>query len=138
MTSYTADRTADINNYADRISALAIGEGVTVSVWTDAEAYTIIKRTATTMTLRADKATRNPDFKPEFVSGGFAGHCVNQDDQSYTYEADPEGHKIKVSLRRWADDEGNERRLWKRAGVKVHERGGSVSPGRHKFHDYNF
>ena len=137
-TTHTAERTAEINAYADRNSALAIGDGVTVSVWTDCEAYTLIKRTATTMTLRADKAVRDPAFKPEIVAGGFAGHCVNQEDQTYTYEPDLTGSTIKVSLRRWADEEGNERRLWKKVGTKTFERGGNVYPGRRKFHDYNF
>lgn len=136
--TYTAKRTAEINAYADRISAAALGDGVTVSVWTDCEAYTIIKRTATTMTLQEDKATMSPNFKPEFVAGGFAGHCVNQGDQTYTYEADPAGPTIKVSLRRWTDEEGNERRLWKKVGTGKFERGGNVYPGRSKFHDYNF
>jgi hypothetical protein len=138
MITETAERTADMNKYADRISALAIGDGVTVSIWTDCEAYTIIKRTATTMTLREDKATRSPNFKPEFVAGGFAGHCVNQNEQSYTYEPNLTGPTTKVSLRRWTDEEGNERRLWKKVGVGKFERGGNVYPGRSKFHDYNF
>jgi hypothetical protein len=137
-TTHTAERTAEINAYADRISALAIGEGVTVSVWTDAEAYTLIKRTATTMTLREDKATRNPNFKPEIVAGGFIGHCINQHEQTYTYEPDLAGVTIKVSLRRWTDEEGNERRRWKKVGTGTFERGGNVYPGRSKFHDYNF
>ena len=124
--THTAERTAEINAYADRISAAALGDGVTVSVWTDCEA------------LREDKATRSPDFKPEFIAGGFAGHCVNQNDQTYTYEADPTGPTIKVSLRRWTDEEGNERRLWKKVGTKTFERGGNVYHGRRKFHDYNF
>jgi hypothetical protein len=136
--THTAERTADMNKYADRISATAIGDGVTVSVWTDCDAYTVIKRTATTMTLQEDKATMSPNFKPEFVAGGFAGHCINQGDQAYTYEPNLTGSKIKVSLRRWTDEEGNERRLWKKVGTGKFERGGNVYPGRNKFHDYNF
>ena len=136
--THTAERTAEINAYADRISALAIGDGVTVSVWTDCEAYTVIKRTATTMTLQEDRATMSPNFKPEFVAGGFAGHCINQGDQTYTYEPNLTGCKIKVSLRRWTDEEGNERRLWKKVGTGKFERGGNVYPGRRKFHDFNF
>lgn len=136
--THTAARTEEFNHWADRISALALGDGVTVSVWTDCEAYTIIKRTATTMTLQEDKATKSPNFTPEFVTGGFAGHCINQGDQTYTYEPNPTGSKIKVSLRRWTDEEGNERRLWKKVGTKTFERGGNVYPNRRKFHDYNF
>lgn len=136
--SHTARRTAEINERADAISALQPGEGVTVSLWSDCEAYTVVSRTATTMTLQEDKATLDPSFKPVFVAGGFAGHCTNQNEQRWFYEGDHMGAIIKISLRRWKDEEGNERRMWKRSGVGTFERGGSVILGRHKFHDYNF
>lgn len=136
--SYTAEDTARLNARADAISALSVGDGLTVSLWTDAHAYTIIKKTATTMTLRRDKATLDPSFKPEIIPGGFSGHCANQQDQTYSYESDPQGEVIKVSLRVWSDTEGNERRLWKKAGVGIREQGGNVSVGRREFHDYNF
>lgn len=131
--------TAELNAAADEISALNVGDGVTVSLWTDAEAYTIVKKTPKSMTLREDKATLIPGWKPEFVAGGFAGHCVNQDEQEYTYEPNPTGAMIKISLRTWkASSNGDERRRWKRSGTGRNERGGNVRPGRHKFHDYNF
>lgn len=136
--SYTAEDTARLNARADAISALSVGDGLTVSLWTDADAYTIIKKTASTMILRRDMATLNPSFKPEIIPGGFAGHCTNQSDQTYAYEPDPQGHEIKITLRHWKDSEGNTRRVWKRAGVGIRESGGSVSVGRRKFHDYNF
>jgi len=136
--NYVADRTAQINERADAISALGIGEGVSVSLWTDVEAYTIIKRTRTTITLQQDKATLDPSFKPEFIPGGFAGHCTNQADQTYTYERDPNGAIVKISLRRWKDEQGNERRIWKTSGVGTFEHGGNAYIGRRKFHDYNF
>jgi hypothetical protein len=136
--AHEARRTAEINEVADAVSCLSIGDGVSVSVWSDVDAYTIIKQTPTSMTLREDKAVLSPDFKPQFIAGGFAGHCINQREQTYSYEPNPEGSVIKITLRRWKDENGEERRRWKRTGVGTFEMGGSVFAGRRKFHDYNF
>lgn len=138
VSEYTARRTAEINADADAIAALPVGAHISVSLYTDINAYTIIKKTATTILLQADKATLDPNWKPEFIPGGFAGHCTNQRDQTYTYDRDPNGATIKISLRRSKDENGNERRRWKKAGVGTFEGGGNVYPGRRKFHDYNF
>ena len=136
--THTARLTRDINADFDAISNLSIGDGVSVCLWTDAEAYTIIAKTAKTITLQQDKATLSPDWKPEFTVGGFAGHCVNQNEQTYTYERDPNGHKIKISARSWPDDEGGRRFKWKKQGVATGDLGGNAWVGRRKFHDYNF
>jgi hypothetical protein len=136
--TYTAERTAEINNDADAIAALNVGEGVSVSVWSDVHAYTIVKKTPTTITLRRDKAELLNREELNFIPGGFAAHCDNQHVQSYSYEADPEGYEIKISLRRWADEEGNERRKWKKSGTRTFEGGGNAYAGRRAFHDFNF
>lgn len=136
--SFVAERTAEINERADAISALQPGDGITVSVWTDADAYTIVRVTPTRITARMDAAKLSPGWKPEFIVGGFAGHCTNQHSQTYDYQPDPAGALVTVTLRRWTDEEGNERRLWKQAGTGTRAQGGSVLSGRHKFHDYNF
>ena len=136
--SYTERRTAEINEYADAISALKVGDGLSVSLWTDVDAFSIIKRTATTITLQEDTATLADGWTPEFTAGGFSGHCTNQDEQTYDYERNPNGAIIKISLRHWRDENGNERRKWKRVHVRTFERGGDVYIGRQKFHDYNF
>jgi hypothetical protein len=135
---WIAERTAEINADADAISALNIGDGVSVSLWTDCDAYTIIKKTPTTITLRCDKAELLNRDELVFHAGGFAAHCENQADQRYSYEADPEGHEVKISLRRWNDEDGNERRKWKRSGTRTFEQGGNAYAGRRKFHDFNF
>ena len=135
---WIAERTAEINASADAIAALNIGDGASVSVWTDVDAYTVVKKTPTTITLRADTAKLLNRDELRFTPGGFAAHCDNQADQRYSYEANPEGYEIKISLRRWADEEGNERRAWKRSGIKTHEQGGSAFAGRRAFHDFNF
>lgn len=138
MTTYTAERTAEYNTAADAISALNVGDGVSVSVWSDIDAYTIVKKTTTTITLRADKAELLNREELNFISGGFAAHCDNQHVQRYSYEANPEGHEIKITLRRWTDEEGNDRRKWKRSGTRTFERGGNAYAGRRAFRDFNF
>ncbi len=104
---------------------MGVGDGVTMHYYTDAEAFTIVKRTAKTLTLRKCKATLSPDFKPEFVPGGFLGTVINQHEQSYTYEEDEHGVLRKAY---WSDA---------KQGFYV---GGCLrcTKGRHKFYDYNF
>ena len=104
-----------------------IGDGATVCLWSDCHAGTIIKVTKCSITIRRDKATLDPNFKPEFVAGGFAGHCTNQEEQTYTYESDPDGY---TETFRWS----NKYNRYQGGGD------GSVKviKGRHEFYDYNF
>lgn len=101
-----------------------VGDGVTYHLYSDSHACTIIKRTAKTITIQQDTATLSPDFKPEFVVGGFAGHCTNQDKQNYTYERNPKGCVITA---RWSEKHGAFMYLGK-----------VVTAGRKEFYDYNF
>ena len=101
-----------------------VGDGVTLRLWTDAEAYTVIRKTANTLTIRRDKATLDPAFKPEFEVGGFIARCTNQHEQSYLYEADPNG---AVRRAYWSEKD----RCYRADGM-------TVEMGRHEFYDYNF
>lgn len=101
-----------------------VGDGASVCYWTDKEAYTIIKHTAKTLTMRRCKATRDPAFVPEIIPGGFVGHVVNNNEQTYTYEEDPDG---QVIVAHWSE---------KKHGFYWH--GLHIIPGRHEFYDYNF
>lgn len=102
-----------------------VGDGVTVHLWSDAHAYTIIRRSPRSLTLRRDKATLAKGWKPEIIPGGFAGHCINQEDQEYTYEENENG---EIAIAHWSQ---------KKHGFYV-QRSKYVSPGRHEFYDYNF
>ncbi len=106
---------------------IEIGDGVTLRLYSDCEAYTVIGKTAKTITIQRDKATLDPNFKPEWIAGGFAGHCTNQNEQTYTYERNPEGSKVKCY---WSERLG------------CYTTGGDqsirISRGRHEFYDYNF
>jgi hypothetical protein len=135
---WIAERTAEINARADAITALNIGDGVSVSLWSDVDACTIVRKTPTTVTLRVDNAKLLNRDELRFITGGFIAHCENQEDQRYEYTPNLDGHVIKISLRRWADEEGNERRKWKRAGTKTFEQGGNAYAGRRAFRDFNF
>lgn len=103
---------------------LAVGDGCTYHLYSDAHACTVIKRTAKTITIQEDKATLDPNFKPIFVEGGFAGHCINQSEQSYIYERNANG---KIITARWSEKRG--------AFIYLDK---CITVGRHEFYDYNF
>lgn len=106
-------------------SDVKVGDGVTVHYYTDAKAYTVIKRTAQELTLQRDKAILSPDFKPEFIPGGFCGTVINQEEQSYSYEPDKNGRVVKA--------------YWSEAKKAFYvEKSLRVGKGRHEFYDYNF
>ena len=104
-----------------------VGDGVTVCYYSDRHAGTVIKRTAKSITVQRDKATLDPNWKPEFIVGGFAGHCTNQNEQTYTYERDEEG---TVETFRWRDKYGS----YCGSGDQPIK----IINGRHEFYDYNF
>lgn len=106
-------------------ASIQVGDGVTVNLWSDRYAATVIKVTKSSVTARRDKATLNPDFKPEWIPGGFAGHCTNQDEQTYSYEPDENGMEYTF---RWS-------RKYQRYGQPGNL---TLSKGRHEFYDYNF
>lgn len=116
---------SDFNRELNR--ELEVGDGVTMHLWSDAHACTIIGRTAKTLTIQRDKATRDPSFKPEWVPGGFSAICTNSDEQSWTYERDPDGEIIRCH---WSEKDG----CW-RSGSDGSIR---ISRGRHEHYDYNF
>jgi hypothetical protein len=105
---------------------IEVGDGVTYHLYSDAHAGTVIKKTKMSVTVQRDKATRDPNFKPEIVPGGFAGHCTNQHEQTYTYEADPNGETITF---RWSKKFGR---------FQDGQRGLTLTKGRREFYDYNF
>lgn len=121
----TIERITIFNRTALTPATVKVGDGVTINLWSDRHAATVIKVTAKTVTVRRDKATLNPDFKPEFIAGGFAAHCTNQSEQSYTYEPDEKG---EVTTFHWSDK-------FQRYGQPGNL---TLSKGRHEFYDYNF
>lgn len=103
-----------------------VGDGVTMHMYSDSHAGTVVKVTKTTITVQQDKATLDPNFKPKMHAGGFAGHCSNQNEQTYTYEPNPNAEKVTFT---WSQ---------KRSGYYNKKRGLSLTKGRREFYDYNF
>lgn len=106
---------------------IEVGDGVTMYLWSDSHACTVIARTAKTLTIQRDKAMLSPDFKPEWVPGGFSAICTNSEKQEWTYERDPDGEIIKC---RWSEKYG---RWQSGSDGSIH-----IGRGRHEHHDYNF
>lgn len=102
-----------------------VGDGVSVHLWTDSHAYTIIKRTAKTLTLQRAKATLDPNWKPEFIPGGFCAHCTNDSEQKWIIEPNPKGEKTTAY---WSDV---------RHGFYV-DHDLHVTAGYYEHYDYNF
>lgn len=102
-----------------------VGDGATICLWSDRHAGTIIKVTKSTITVQRDKATLDPNWKPEFIPGGFAGHCTNQEDQTYTYERNPKGETYTFHWSKKYNCYGQPGNL-------------KAIKGRREFYDYNF
>lgn len=49
-----------------------------------------------TLEIRYMNAERNPNWQPEIISGGFAGHCVNQNEQQWIITSDPEAPTFRI------------------------------------------
>ena len=93
--------------------------------WSDVAPFEIIRVISPkTIELRAMSAELDDEFKPEFVSGGFAGHCTNQGKQTYKYKSCPEGVVVRA-------------RLGKKGWKSSHGRH-VLSTEPRKFYDYNF
>lgn len=106
---------------------IEVGDGVTYRLYSDSYACTVIKRTAKTLTIQRDKATLDPGFKPEFILGGFSAHCTNSEEQSYTYERNPNG---EVFVCHWSEKKGR---------FQCGEDGSvRITRGRHEYYDYNY
>lgn len=102
------------------------GQGVTMHLFSDSHAGTVVKVTKSTITVQRDKATIDPNFRPNFTPGGFAGHATNNNEQTYTYERDEQGEK---TVFRWSNK-------YKRY---IHTASGrKLTKGRREFYDYNF
>ena len=101
------------------------GDGATICHHSDRTACTVVRVTpgGNTLYLQPDIA-RLDGWKPEIIPGGFDGHCVNNHEQRYTYEADPTAPLHRATRRK----DGRFRTT----------NGERVIPGRHHFHDYNF
>lgn len=104
-----------------------VGDGVTYSLFTDCLAHTVIYRSGARIVIQRDKVKRLD--RPEFVPGGFAGHCTNQREIRWEYSRNPKGRTETFTRRK----NGN----WVRKGEKMNT-GVRLFMGRHEYYDFNF
>lgn len=98
------------------------------AMWSDVRPYEIVRVISDkTIEVREMDAQQHPDWKPDFVSGGFAGHCVNNDDQRNAWAITSNESNPVIRIRKGKNG-------WKnpRAGRFYL----SETPNKH--HDYNF
>lgn len=106
-----------------------VGMGITICGHSDRSVYTIVRVSPSGKTFwaTADECTLDPNWKPDFVPGGFAGHVTNNSEQKYTYKTAPnDANRLAFRLRKNG--------LWnnKHVGDKV------IFDVRRAFYDYNF
>lgn len=109
--------------FLDWWNELEVGDHAHICHWSDVSPVTVIKRTAKTITVRYDKATRDPNWKPEWIPGGFSAYCTNNDEQKWIIEEDENGRTDTFRLRKCG---------WRN---KADEK---LLPGWMKHYDYNF
>ncbi len=95
--------------------------------YSDVNPYEVVRQISDkTIEIRAMNAERDPEYKPEFVVGGFSAMCLNQQEQKWIISSKPDARVIRIRLRkdgRWYDAHGDRYTL----GVRPI-----------KFYDYNF
>lgn len=124
---YDKEKALEFEYHKELNREIEVGDGVTMHLYSDSQACTVIARTAKTITIQRDKAIRDPNFKPEWIPGGFSAICTNSEDQEWTYEPNPNGEVIKC---RWSEKFG---------GWQTGSDGSiKISRGRHEYYDYNF
>jgi hypothetical protein len=82
-----------------------------------------IRRTAKTVTLAKVDVEPDPDWKPEIHAGGFAGHCSNQNQQTWLFAGIDEDHQTTIRLTKNG---------WRKGSTRFAE---DVA---REFYDYNF
>lgn len=106
--------------------SLEVGDKVHICCYSDINPATVIKKTATTLTVRYDKAHLD-GWKPEMIPGGFSAVCLNDSDQigHWIIEDDLDG---RTEVFRWS----------KRHNRYKNRSDEFCEPEWLKYYDYNF
>lgn len=111
-----------------------VGDRCHVRRYSDTEPATVVKvsTSGTKVTVRIDNYELAEGQKPEFISGGFVGHCTNQSSLKYNFSENTNGCEETYSLRKWRG-----RFVW----TSLHgspDGSQKLGNGWSAFYDYNF
>ena len=69
--------------------------------YSDITPFEIVRRISDkTIEIRCMSTEVDPSWKPEFIPGGFAGHCVNQHRQVWIFSSDENAPVIRARRRK--------------------------------------
>jgi hypothetical protein len=69
--------------------------------YTDINPYEVVQVVSDkTLKIRPMKSKLDPNWKPKMIPGGFAAHCTNQNDQTYTYSSYEQAETIRCRKRK--------------------------------------
>lgn len=109
--------------FYDWHNELEVGDRAHICHYSDISPVTVVRRTAKTITVRYDKASRSPNWKPVWEPGGFSAICTNIDEQEWIIEEDENGRLETFRLRQVG---------WRNSAEEC------LAPGWKKYYDYNF
>jgi hypothetical protein len=87
-------------NTRTNLKGLPDGVYFTERGYTQSYPWVQIKRTDKTATIAKVLVGPDPDWHPEIIPGGFAGHCTNQRDQTWLYAGVDLGNTRRIRLTR--------------------------------------
>ena len=94
--------------------------------WSEVYPYEVVRAISPiTLEIRQMDTERHPDWHPDFIPTGFAGHCTNQSEQKWIYKSNPDHPCIRI---RHSKNGG-----WVHKGRKFR-----LADEPCYFHDYNF
>jgi hypothetical protein len=115
--------------FTTNIKGLPEGEYLTETLYSDTEAWKVVGRTATTLQLQRVEVERDPAWQPNIVPGGFAGHCTNQNEQTWLYAGLAES---ECTVRLVKSPYNSREKMWGSKGRRF------IANGARRKHDYNF
>ena len=115
------------------IKGLPEGEYITETSYSDNTAWKVMSKTKCTMTISKVDVLPDPEWKDkiEMHVGGFAGHCSNQQAQTWLFDRVREEHTMVVRLKK-SPYGGSDKMYGSKHGRQY------VINGAQHFYDYNF
>ena len=111
------------------VKGLPEGEYLTQTMYSDTSPWVVVSRTDKTITVAPVLTERDPDWTPNIIPGGFAGHCTNQDEQTWLYAGVGEGRlTLRLKKSRYCGSD----KLWGSKGYEF------IANGAVRRYDYNF